>query len=150
MVGAAIVASRFVIDQITPAALAMLRYAIGVVCLLPAPYLSGSTRVHFQRRDLLPIAALGITQFGVLIALLNLDLQYLPASRVALIFTTFPLLTMLLAAALGKETLTPAKTVGVLLTLVGVGLALGDAASALSGALCSVTGPIWKNTLPYR
>src|SRR5258708_30718839 len=35
-VGAAIVATRFVIGQTSPASLALLRYAIGFCCLLPA------------------------------------------------------------------------------------------------------------------
>jgi drug/metabolite transporter (DMT)-like permease len=67
-----------------------------------------------------------------------------------------PLLTMLLAAALKLEPLTPAKMAGVVLTTTGVGIVLGDQAvhsggtshawlgdlaafaSALSGAVCSV------------
>jgi drug/metabolite transporter (DMT)-like permease len=66
------------------------------------------------------------------------------------------LLTMMLATVLGHERLTLAKTAGVLLTIVGVGFALGEKAvqrgaaahewvgelavfaSALSGAICSV------------
>ena len=34
-VGAAIVATRWVVDQTTPVSLAMMRYAIGFLCLLP-------------------------------------------------------------------------------------------------------------------
>ena len=36
LVGTGIVATRYVIDQTTPAALALLRYLIGVLCLAPA------------------------------------------------------------------------------------------------------------------
>jgi drug/metabolite transporter (DMT)-like permease len=154
LVGAAMVATRFVIDQTTPASLAFLRYLIGTCCLLPAFLASGPAR--FERRDLLPIAVLGITQFGILIALLNYALQFIPAARAALIFATLPLLAMLLAAGLGQEQLTVRKTLGVLLTIVGVGFALGEKlvqpggagpgwageaavfASALCGAACSV------------
>ena len=82
LVGAAMVATRFVIDQTTPASLAFLRYLIGTCCLLPAFLASGTVR--FERRDLLPIAVLGITQFGILIALLNYALQFIPAARAAL------------------------------------------------------------------
>ncbi|MFL5806305.1 MAG: DMT family transporter, partial [Roseiflexaceae bacterium] len=78
------------------------------------------------------------------------------SARAALIFATLPLLTMLLAAALGHERITWAKALGVLLTIVGVGLALGERAaqpgrpftgwigelavlaSAASAAACSV------------
>lgn len=153
-VGAAMVATRFVIDQTTPATLALLRYAIGFLCLVPPLLAVG--RVRFERRDLVPIALLGIGQFGVLIALLNWGLQYVPAARGALIFAVFPLLTMVLAAALGHERLTGPKTAGVLLTIAGVALALGEKllqpgrdegewfgalavfGSALVGAVCSV------------
>jgi drug/metabolite transporter (DMT)-like permease len=153
-VGAAIVATRFVIDQTHPASLALMRYAIGFICFLP-PLLM-SPRIDFERRDLAPLALLGITQFGILIALLNFGLNYIPAGRAALIFATFPLLTMILASWLGHERLGATKALGVLLTIAGVGLALGEKAiagggaahewlgalavfaSALSGAVCSV------------
>jgi len=155
-VGSAMVATRFVVDQAGPASLALLRYAIGFCCLLPFVFLT-ATRARFARRDLLPIAVLGITQFGVLVALLNYGLRFIPSARAALIFATFPLLTLLVAAALGHERLGPAKIAGVLLTVAGVGVALGEKAivgapafgatwigelavfaSALAGAVCSV------------
>lgn len=154
LVGAAMVATRFVIDQTEPASLALLRYAIGVVCLLPPVLMS--VRVRFAARDLLPIALLGIGQFGILIALLNYGLQFTSSAMGALIFATLPLLTMVLAASLGQERLTLPKAMGVALTVVGVGLALGDKlglhdaglggwrgeiavlGSALCGAVCSV------------
>lgn len=153
-VGAAMVATRFVVEQAGPASLALLRYMIGFCCLVPFLLWSGE-RMRFEGRDWLPIALLGITQFGILIALLNYGLCFIPSGRAALIFATFPLLAMLTAAALGYERLTPAKTCGVLLTIAGVGVALGEKAlqagdintwlgeiavfgSALSGAVCSV------------
>jgi hypothetical protein len=84
------VATRFVVDQLSPISLALLRYAIGFLCLVP-PLLAPSVR--FAARDLPPMAGLGIVQFGVLIALLNFGLQFIPTARAALIFSTFPLLT---------------------------------------------------------
>jgi drug/metabolite transporter (DMT)-like permease len=153
-VGSAMVATRFVVDQMGPASLALLRYAIGVLVLLPAVMLTA--RPRFAARDVAPIALLGIVQFGVLIALLNYGLRFIPSARAALVFATVPLLTMLLAVALGHERLTMAKAAGVLLTIAGVALALGDKAlrrgddphgwlgeaavfgAALSGAACSV------------
>lgn len=154
LVGAAIVATRFVIGQSSPASLALLRYTVGFGCLLIPVLLA--PRPRFARGDLLPIALLGITQFGILITLLNYALQYIPSARAALLFSSFPLLTMLIAAALGHERLTLYKSAGVLLTIVGVGFALGEKSlalaesterwrgeiavllSAFSGALCSV------------
>src|SRR5438132_4695182 len=132
-VGSAMVATRFVVDQTGPTSLALLRYAIGFCCLLPVLCLSAGP-VRFARRDVLPIALLGITQFGILIALLNYGLRFIPSARAALIFATFPLLTMVLAATLGHARPTVPKTLGVLRTIAGVGLALGDEAVQGGGA----------------
>jgi len=152
-VGSAIVASKFVLDQTQPASLALLRYSIGVLCLFP--FLLNSIRSPFSKRDLILIGLLGITQFGIAAALLNYALQSIPSARAALIFATLPLQTMLIAARLGYERLGLAKGFGVLLTLIGVGFALGDKVfevgsaqgwtgeiavllGAFAGALCSV------------
>ncbi len=148
-VGAAITATRYVAPDISPASLAFLRYAIGVACLVP-PLLFA--RVRFARGDILPIALLGIGQFGVLIALLNYGLKTVPAGRGALIFASFPLITLVVAALLGHERVTLRKIAGIFATLAGVVLALGDKifgagsltgeiailASAATGAICSV------------
>ncbi len=154
LVGASIVATRFVVGQTGPASLALLRYAIGLACLLPPALLSA--RVRFDRRDLLPIGLLGIVQFGVVVGLLNYALQFIPSGQASLIFATAPLLTMVLATLFGYERLLPIKAIGVVLTIVGVGFALGEKAleaggagnswigelavfvSAFSAALCSV------------
>ncbi|HSD54503.1 MAG TPA: DMT family transporter [Burkholderiales bacterium] len=153
-VGAAIVATRFVIGETAPASLALLRYAIGFLCLVPPLALAGRTRI--ARRDLLPIGLLGIVQFGVLIAALNYGLSLVPSARAALLFATFPLMAIVVGMAFGEERPTTAKTAGVLLTIVGVGLAIGESglgsgsapddwrgdaavlSSALAGAICSV------------
>ncbi len=131
-VGAAMVATRYVVEEVGPASLALLRYAIGFLCLVPALLATG-TRLRFAGRDLVPIALLGIAQFGVLIALLNVGLAHIPAGRASLVFATFPLLTMIAAAALGRERLTATKTAGVVVTILGVALALGERAVAGGG-----------------
>lgn len=129
LVGAALVATRGLVGQAGPASLALLRYLIGTLCLMPFALRGGLPR--FAARDLLPIALLGIGQFGLLIVLLNWSLLYISSARAALVFATTPLLTMLLAAARRQEPLGWRRSVGVLLTIVGVGLALGE--KALSG-----------------
>ena len=100
------------------------------------------------------MAALGIGQFGVLIALLNIGLQHVGAAQAALIFSLFPLLTLLLSAALGRERVSVSLLLGVLVSVAGVALALapklgaaqaghwwGELAvlgAAGTGAVCSV------------
>lgn len=160
----AIVASRFVVGEVPPLTLALLRYAIGLVCLLPfllkhfmVPALDGRALAAMKAvaiSDWLAMAALGIGQFAVLIVLLNYGLQHMGAAQAALIFSLFPLLTLLLSAALGREHISAALLAGVMLSITGVALSLwpkleaphpghwwGEAAvlaSACVGALCSV------------
>lgn len=162
-VGASIVASRFAVAEVPPLTLAMLRYGIGFLCLLPFAIeairsvqraSAGFPASKSIARDIAAMAALGIGQFGVLIALLNYGLKTVPAGRAALIFSLFPLLTLLLGAATGRERVTPRLLAGVLLSIAGVAVSLApklDAggashwwgelavlASAATGALCSV------------
>ncbi len=151
-VGAAIVATRFVVGELGPATLAGLRYAIGLATLLPF-VLAAREPATITPREWPRIALLGIGQFALLIALLNIGLQTLPAAKAALLFACFPLLTLLVAAGLGHERLSLRKSLGVAFTLGGVAVALGPQAlvadaplwgelavlgSALCGAVCSV------------
>lgn len=162
-VGATIVATRLVVDQLGPATLAALRYAIGLASLLPFVWHAarrevtkgpeGASTPRIRADELPRIVLLGIGQFGLLIALLNFGLQSVPAAKGALLFAAFPLLTLIVATLLGHERLGWRQCLGVGLTLGAVALALGPQAwrahgsmtgefailgSALCGAVCSV------------
>lgn len=153
-VGAAIVATRFVIQESDPLSLAFLRYGLGVLCLLPFAATRPWPRISLRHLPI--IALLGILQFAVVVYLLNVSLQFIASAPSALLFTTFPLMTMVIAALIGREALTRPKVLGVCLTILGVAAVLGVEAiagfagrgnllgalaalgAALAGALCSV------------
>ncbi len=164
-VGAATVASRFVVGEIAPLTLALLRYAIGAACLVPVAIALARRQTRRARqaqaahtgivvRDWCVMGLLGIGQFGLLIAALNYGLQTVDAARAAMIFSLFPLMTLLLSSALGQERLRAGLLAGVVLAVAGVMVALspkmasGHAgswtgelavlASAAIGAVCSV------------
>lgn len=151
-VGAAIVATRSLVDQLGPASIACVRYAIALSSLLPFIAWRRRDAWAVRPRDAVPVVLLGIGQFGVLIALLNIGLQQVPAGRAALLFACFPLLTLIVARVLGHERLSATKLSGIGLCLAGIALALGHdvmasgtrtgelavLASALIGAVCSV------------
>ncbi len=157
-VGAAIVASRMVVAEVPPLTLAMLRYGIGFLCLLPFVLRPGMAEQHAPRRwplrDVLAMAALGLGQFAILIALLNFGLQSVGAAQGALIFSLIPLLTLQLSALLGREAISVRLMLGVLLSITGVALSMAPKlanfgagpwwgelavlASAAVGATCSV------------
>ena len=143
--------SRLALAEVPPLTLAMLRYAIGFACLLPFAW---PLRLACGVRDGIGMALLGIGQFGVLIALFNFGLQRIDAAEAALIFSLFPLMTLLISAAAGRERVTPALLTGVIVSIAGVALSIapklashadrswwGELAvlgSAAIGAVCSV------------
>ncbi len=150
-VGAAIVATRADVDDIHPVPLTFLRYLVGAGCLLPVVWRSGAAKV--QRRDLPPIAALGLVQFGVLIVLLTIGLKTVPAAPGSLIFATSPLFALALGIGLGRERWSAGKTAG-----IGLAIVLGPGVVRLSGsapdylaiggaATCAAIASVWSQ--PY-
>jgi len=154
-VGACIAGSRWVVHELGPVSLTFLRYAIALTSLLPFLASAPLALRRLTMREALGVALLGIAQFGLLIALLNVGLTHIGAGLGALLFATFPLMTMTIATALGRERFDVPLTLGVLLSVAGVGIALGvkpDAVgdrgwaigatcvlgAALCGAVCSV------------
>lgn len=140
-VGAAMVATRYVVEAAGPGSLGFLRYLVGLICLLPALLLRPRQRIAV--RDLLPIGLLGIGQFAALMVLLNYSMLHLTAARASLLFSTFPLMTMILSGLLGRERFTTAKVGGSLLTFAGVAIALGGAAMTAQPE----HGAVWLGTL---
>ena len=114
--------TRYVIFSTDPAALAGMRFGLGFLLLAPIALALGS---RWPRgRDWRGVALLGILFFAVFFGLFNLSLRYTSAARGALAVATLPLMTMLVASALGIETLTGRKSLGVLIAVAGVAFAL--------------------------
>ncbi len=162
-VGSTIVATRYVVHEIEPASLAFLRYLIAFVCLAPLVILADWVKI--AAKDWFPICLLGVGQFGILVILFNFGMQFIPSARGAMLFAIFPLLTLLIASAIGQEKLTRTKTLGVFLCISGVGAALSESlfggglsgfllgelavlGSALTGALCNVFYRPYLNRYP--
>jgi drug/metabolite transporter (DMT)-like permease len=122
LVGAAMVSTRAVSHDASPATLAFLRYFIGMGVLAVPVWLGA--RPRFARRDVLAISVLGIFQFAVLIVLLNHALAILPAATCALVFSTMPLFTMTFAVASRSEAFSLHKLFGLLIALAGVAVLL--------------------------
>jgi drug/metabolite transporter (DMT)-like permease len=77
---------------------------------------------------------------GVPWAAAAVGLQTLPAAKAALLFACFPLLTLLVAAALGHERLSLRKSLGVAFTLGGMAVALGPQLSTTGWAAAVFIG----------
>jgi drug/metabolite transporter (DMT)-like permease len=127
--GTAVVATRSVIAATDPATLGALRYSIGAACLLPLVLCLGATRP--QKRDLVPIALLGVLFFAIFPWLFNDALSYTTAAHGALALSTLPFLTLLLASLLRAEPLTGFKLAGVGCATLGVTIALSSRLAGL-------------------
>lgn len=131
-------ATRFVIGATDPVTLGVFRFGVGFLILLP---IALALKSRWPRgRDWLAVAGLGILFFFAFSVLFNLAYSYTTAARGALALSTMPLMTMLVGAALGIEKLTARKSLGVLIAVGGVAVAL------LSG-LAQAPAGAWRGEL---
>lgn len=152
--GSAVGATRYVVGACDPLTLGAFRFGIGFVFLLAISLYQGSPWP--RRSDWPKVASLGLLFFGLFPVLFNASLSFTTAARGALALSTLPVLTMLVAAALGVEKLTLRKTLGVLVAMVGVGTALLSGLSTapanawrgdllmIGAALCMALYSVWS------
>ena len=127
------VAMRFLVTSIDPITLALIRIGTGVLCLLPAAFLTSGR--PFALRDMLPMTLLGVTFFALFTPGFGTALKYTTATRAATEMALAPIVTVLFASALGRETLTRNKVFGALLSFLGVAFVVSD--------------PVTSNPLPH-
>jgi drug/metabolite transporter (DMT)-like permease len=131
--GTAAAVTRYLVGHADPITIAILRWGIGFLCLLPVALLLKAKWP--QRSDWAGAALLGLCFFGLFFVLYNIAVSYTTAARASLALSTLPLQTMLVGALLGIEPLTPRKSAGVTIAVLGVFAAL---ASGLTGAPAGV------------
>lgn len=120
--GGAAVATRFLITGADPLTIATVRFGFGALCLLPFALVLRPKLP--QRGDRAAVAGLGFLLYAVFFVIYNLALTYTTVARGTLALSTLPLMTMLAAALLGVEALSVRKSLGVLIAMGGVALAL--------------------------
>ncbi len=133
-VGSALVASEAVVSDVGAGRLGFLRYAIALLFLVPI--VLRSTGLSIRRRDLLPVSLIGMGQFGLLIALLNLAVLSSSSARVSLVFATLPLMTIGVTWIFFRNRVSRRDLIAIVLTIVGVAVLVGG--DALSGTVTFV------------
>ena len=126
--GTAAAVTRYAIGTVDPVTLAAFRFGIGFLVLAPLALMLRSALP--RGRDWIGAALLGVMFFAVFFVFYNVALAYTTAARGALALSTLPLWTMVVAALLGAEALTGRKTLGVLIAVGGVALALAAGLAA--------------------
>src|SRR5215218_252356 len=158
--GTSIGATRYLVSAIDPLAIGSFRFGIGFILLLPVALWQGGRWP--VRRDWPAVADLGVLFFAAFPLLFNASLIFTTAARGALALSTLPLLTMVVGAALGSEPLTARKSLGVLVAILGVSMALltglatapegawrGDLLM-VSAAFCMALYSIWSRPFIRR
>jgi len=136
--GTAAAITRYLVGSTDPITLAILRWGIGFVCLLPVALLLGVKWP--SRRDWPAVALLGLCFFGLFFVLYNIAIGFTTAARASLALATLPLHTMVVGALLGIEPLTSRKTTGVCIAVFGV-------AAALASGLAAAPPGAWRGEL---
>jgi drug/metabolite transporter (DMT)-like permease len=120
--GSAAAVTRYLVFSTDPLTIALLRFGIGFLCVLPIALL---LRARWPaRRDWPAVTALGVSFFGLFFVLYNVAVGYTSAARASLALATLPLQTMVVGALLGIEAMTARKAAGVLIAMAGVAVAL--------------------------
>ena len=158
--GTAAAVTRYLVGDADPVTLAILRWGIGFLCVLPAAVLLKAKMP--ARGDWPGVCALGFAFFAVFFVLYNLALGYTTAARASLALSTLPLQTMIVGALLGIEPLTARKSAGVCIAVLGVAFALASGLSAappgawrgeliMTGAvLCMAFYNVWSRPFIQR
>ena len=137
--GASWPAGRIIAQAMPPLAGACLRFALAALVLLPWMYGSGGfAPLHqWSAQRWLGMLAAGATGVFGYAAFFLAGLQHLPAGKAALIITLNPVTTLLLAAWLFKERISPSIAAGMAVAVTGavVLLSQGDPRTLLQGGL---------------
>lgn len=122
--GANVVAVKAVIADVPPILFAFVRFGTAFLVLLAIlRWREGS--VGLPRRDILPMLLLGLAGFGLYQDLWASALGRTTASNSALITAATPVSTMLIAAAVGSDTISRAKVLGAAISLSGAVAVVG-------------------------
>lgn len=137
----AFISGKLSVSAVPPEMVAFLRFLIAGVVLLGLLALRKELRV--DRKDLLLVAGLGATGIAAYNLFFFWGLRFAPASDGAMIIPTLnPLITLLAAAPILGETLTPRKLTGAAISLVGQVLIFSSLFRSAAGDAGRLTGDL--------
>jgi drug/metabolite transporter (DMT)-like permease len=145
--GIAFVGIKEVLDELSPTALTILRFAIADTCLLVIMALVPAARPRFSRQDLPRLITLGICGVPGYHLALNWGEHRTSASIASLIVATAPVMVAIGSASVLRERTSPRRWVGIALAFSGVAVLAvaepsGGNSTSLSGVLVSLIAPV--------
>jgi drug/metabolite transporter (DMT)-like permease len=107
-------------EALPPFGINLLRWAVACVVLVALTYILEGRFPRPNRRLWLTLAAIAVTGVLLFNALVYLSLEHTTSTNAALILGAAPILTMILAVAVGSEELTLRGAIGALVCLIGI------------------------------
>ncbi|MFO7714056.1 DMT family transporter [Desulfosarcina sp.] len=135
--GGTFISGRMLAGSVPPFSAAFFRFLIAAVCLYVIVVRREGRIPRLQRHQILPVLLLGLT--GVLaynVFFFN-GLKLIPAGRASIIIANNPIVISVLSALFFKESLTPIKTAGILISVTGAVTAIsgGDPLALFTGGI---------------
>jgi drug/metabolite transporter (DMT)-like permease len=121
------------IEVLPPVGFSFIRYSIAAITLLILLRVREGA-IRLPRGDVLKILALGALGFGCYQILWPVALQSIPAGDSALLIAATPVMTALLAMAVGADTPNGVKLIGAFVSFAGVALVIGAGQGLVLGA----------------
>jgi drug/metabolite transporter (DMT)-like permease len=121
------------IEVLPPVGFSFLRYCIAAITLLVLLRVREGA-IRLPRGDVVKILALGALGFGCYQILWPVALQSIPAGDSALLIATTPVMTALLAMAVGADSPNAVKLIGAFISFAGVALVIAAGQGLVLGA----------------
>jgi drug/metabolite transporter (DMT)-like permease len=137
--GASVVAVRVAVRDVPPVSLAVLRFGQGGLLLAGILLVVAPRLLRTSWGRLRQFGLLGGVLFVLFPLTFNVGLQYTEASRGALMLATMPIWSALLGRIAG-ERLAGRQVAGVVLSVVGIGLAFAEPGRLVGGDALSLVG----------
>ena len=122
--GATWISGRVLAQDMGPFSAALLRFVTASVFLLFWSWRVNGSFPALPKKDILPVAFLGLTGIFLYNAFFFTGLKTVPAGRAALIIASVPVIISIISALMLGERLTPGKVTGTLLSLTGASVVL--------------------------
>jgi len=120
--------------ELPPIGFTTIRFVLAaIVLLISCRIIEGS--IWVPRRDAVALAGLGALGFGIYQPLWTVGLTQTTAGDSSLLVAATPILTLLIAAAIGSDHLTRSRLIGTLVSFAGVALVVASGGSAMGSHL---------------
>ncbi len=124
--GGTFISGRMLADSVAPFSAAFFRFLIAAVCLYAIAVRQEGRLPRLERKQILPVALLGLTGVFAYNAFFFSGLKLVPASRASIIIANNPIVISLLASLFFGEALTLTKGLGILISVSGAVVAISN------------------------